>query len=188
MLPGVLQVEKQQVEVTLLWNQLLKQVIPILHDILMFSFSFTVVYLTKTLHINTCYVRIFSHFRVALSSLEILALSYGPGPFIIRKNFWSQICSRTIFVMHTAPGACLLCAPGAVCFSIMVLEHYAQHHKSRSKSTKSFLLLLLVPPFVWLFFDIWQKPCNCTWISFLNSVLYSTRVLNIHQCNGTNMS
>ena len=28
-----------------------------------------------------------------------------------------------IFEMHTAPEACLLYAPGAVCFSNMVLEH-----------------------------------------------------------------
>ena len=28
--------------------------------------------------------------------------------FIILKNFLSQICSRTIFQMHTPPGACLL--------------------------------------------------------------------------------
>ena len=52
------------------------------------------------------------------------------------KEFLSHICSRTIFEMHThcsssmfaiftAPGAlaCLLYAPGAVCFSSMVLEH-----------------------------------------------------------------
>ena len=48
---------------------------------------------------------------------------YGPGPLIILKNILSQICSRTIFEMHAAPGACLLYAPGAVCFSNMVLAH-----------------------------------------------------------------
>ena len=36
---------------------------------------------------------------------EILASAYGPGPLIILKNILSQICSRTIFEMHTAPGA-----------------------------------------------------------------------------------
>ena len=55
--------------------------------------------------------------------LEILALTYGRGPFIIWKSFPSQLCFRTIFEMHTAPGACLLYAAGAVCFSNMVLEH-----------------------------------------------------------------
>ena len=39
---------------------------------------------------------------------------YGPGPLIIGKNFLGQICSRTIFEMHTVPGACLLYAPGTV--------------------------------------------------------------------------
>ena len=38
----------------------------------------------------------------------------GPGPLIIWKNVLSQICSRTISKMHTAPGACLLYAPEAV--------------------------------------------------------------------------
>ena len=33
---------------------------------------------------------------------------YGPRPFIIWKNSLSQIWSRTIFEMHTAPGACLV--------------------------------------------------------------------------------
>ena len=48
---------------------------------------------------------------------------YGPGPFIIWKNFLNQICFKTIFEMHTAPGACVLYAPGSVCFLNMVLEH-----------------------------------------------------------------
>ena len=45
--------------------------------------------------------------------------------------------------MHTAPGACLLYASGAVCFSNMVLEHIIQDnhmvldHMSRPKSLKS---------------------------------------------------
>ena len=30
---------------------------------------------------------------------------YGPGPLIILKNILSQICSRTIFEINTAPGA-----------------------------------------------------------------------------------
>ena len=34
--------------------------------------------------------------------------------------------------MNTAPGACLLYAPGAACFSNMVLEHY----KSRGQNLK----------------------------------------------------
>ena len=59
---------------------------------------------------------------------EILALTYGPGPaapgpFIIWKNIVSQICSRIIFEMHTAPGACSRYAPGAVYIQIMLLEH-----------------------------------------------------------------
>ena len=47
----------------------------------------------------------------------------GPGPLIILKNILSQICSRTIFKINTAPGACLLYDPGAVLISNMVLEH-----------------------------------------------------------------
>ena len=54
--------------------------------------------------------------------LEILASTYGygPGPLIIWKDFLSQICSRTIFKMRTAPGACLLYALGAVYFSFSI--------------------------------------------------------------------
>ena len=48
---------------------------------------------------------------------------YGPGPLIILKNFLSQICSRTIFEKHTAPGAYSKHASRAVCISNMVLEH-----------------------------------------------------------------
>ena len=48
---------------------------------------------------------------------------YGPGPLIILKNILSQICSRTILEINTAPGACLLYAPGAVLISNVVLEH-----------------------------------------------------------------
>ena len=48
--------------------------------------------------------------------------SYGPGPLIILKDILSQICSRSIIWMHTAPGAYLLRAPGAVCISNMILE------------------------------------------------------------------
>ena len=33
--------------------------------------------------------------------------------------------------MHAAPGACLLFAPGAVCFSNMVLEHNDLEYSSR---------------------------------------------------------
>ena len=42
---------------------------------------------------------------------------YGPGPLTILKNILSQICSRTIFEINTAPGACLL--------AYMLLEQYA---------------------------------------------------------------
>ena len=42
----------------------------------------------------------------------------GPEALIIWKNFLSQLFSRTIFEMHTAPGACLLYASGAVCCQI----------------------------------------------------------------------
>ena len=57
------------------------------------------------------------------SFLEILASTSGRGPLIIWKNFPSQIYSRTIFEMHTAPGTFLLYAPGAVYISNMVLAH-----------------------------------------------------------------
>ena len=43
---------------------------------------------------------------------------YGPGPFIIQKNFLGQIRSRTIFEIHSAPGACLLYAPMQYAFQI----------------------------------------------------------------------
>ena len=69
---------------------------------------------------------------------------YGPEPFVIcnLKEFLSQIYSRTIiFEMHTAPEACLLYAPEAVCISNMVLEHSSRSlmvldHKLRPKSQK----------------------------------------------------
>ena len=48
---------------------------------------------------------------------------YNPGPLIIWKNILRQICSRTIFEMHTAQGAYGKHAPGAVCIQIMLLEH-----------------------------------------------------------------
>ena len=35
-------------------------------------------------------------------------LAYGLGPHIIRKNFLSQICSRTIFEMHTMFAVCYM--------------------------------------------------------------------------------
>ena len=47
----------------------------------------------------------------------------GPGPLVILKNILSSICSRTIFEKHIAPGAYSKHAPGAVCFSNMILEH-----------------------------------------------------------------
>ena len=40
----------------------------------------------------------------------------GPEALIIWKKFLSQICSNTIFEMHTTPRACLLYALWAVCF------------------------------------------------------------------------
>ena len=49
--------------------------------------------------------------------------SYGPGPLIIWKNILSQIYSRIMFEMLTAPGACSKHAPGAVCIQVMLLEH-----------------------------------------------------------------
>ena len=65
--------------------------------------------------------------------LETLASTYGPGPvapgpydpwpLIIWKNILSQICSRIIYEMHTAPGACSKYVPGAVYIQIMLLEH-----------------------------------------------------------------
>ena len=48
---------------------------------------------------------------------------YGSEPLIIRKNIPSQICSRSIIWMHTAPGAYLLHAREAVCISDMIHEH-----------------------------------------------------------------
>ena len=53
--------------------------------------------------------------------VEILASlfsTYGTLSWTINnlKNFLCHICSRTIFKMYTALEACLLCAPGAVCF------------------------------------------------------------------------
>ena len=67
--------------------------------------------------------------------LEILASTYGPGPLgpygpgplIILKNNLSQICSRTIFETHTCRSRSMfasLYAPGAVCISNIVLEHF----------------------------------------------------------------
>ena len=50
-------------------------------------------------------------------------LMVGPGPLIILKNILSQMCSRTIFEKHTAPGAHSKHAPGVVCISNMVLKH-----------------------------------------------------------------
>ena len=66
------------------------------------------------------------------SFFQILALTCGPGPAalgpydpgpLIWKNILSQICSRIIFEMHTAPGVCSKYAPGAMCIQIMLLEH-----------------------------------------------------------------
>ena len=51
---------------------------------------------------------------------------------IILKNILSQTGSRTILEINTAPGACLLYAPGAVLISNMVLEHIWNQHCSRS--------------------------------------------------------
>ena len=42
---------------------------------------------------------------------------------IIWKNILSQICSRTLFEIHTALGAYSKHAPGAVYTYIMLLEH-----------------------------------------------------------------
>ena len=76
----------------------------------------------------------------AFTFLEILASTYEPELYdhwswTIRtlwswtihnlKEFSKSNISRTIFEMYTAPGACLLYAPGAGCFSNMLLERYA---------------------------------------------------------------
>ena len=71
-------------------------------------------------------------------------------PLIIWKNILSQICSRIIFEMHTAPEACSKYAPGAVCIQIMLLKHIwlriffqiingSGPAKSKKKSQKSAL-------------------------------------------------
>ena len=62
------------------------------------------------------------HLTLDVVLSEILASTYGPGPYgarplIILKNFLSQICSRTIVEKFTAPGAYSKHAPGAVCTS-----------------------------------------------------------------------
>ena len=70
-------------------------------------------------------------YKPSLRFFEILASTYGPygsgpcgsGPLIIWKNIQRQICSRNIFKMHTAPGACNKYASGAVCIQMMLLEH-----------------------------------------------------------------
>ena len=67
--------------------------------------------------------------------LDYIVGPYGPGPLIIWKNILSQICSRIIFEMYTAPGACSKYASGAVCFQIMLVLDL--DHKSRPKSHKS---------------------------------------------------
>ena len=46
-----------------------------------------------------------------------------PGSLIGWKNILSQICSRIIFKMHTAPRACGQYAQGAVYMQIMLLDH-----------------------------------------------------------------
>ena len=50
-------------------------------------------------------------------------VQYGPGPLIIWKNILSQLCSRIIFEMHTASGACSKYVPGAVWIQMMLLDH-----------------------------------------------------------------
>ena len=75
---------------------------------------------------------VYVHTPLCIPFLEILASTYGPGlyargPFIIWKNILSQICSRTIFEMHTAPEAYSKHASEAVCTQMMLLdqEHYS---------------------------------------------------------------
>ena len=55
--------------------------------------------------------------------LEILASTYLPVPLLILKNILIQICSRTLFEKHAAPGAYSKHAPGAVCILNTALEH-----------------------------------------------------------------
>ena len=69
-----------------------------------------------------------SHIKISVRIFEILASTYGlgpyaPGPLIILKNNLSKTCSKTILEKHTAPGAYIKHAPGAVCISNMVLEY-----------------------------------------------------------------
>ena len=84
---------------------------------------------------TTKHWRLLSTFLRFWPQLDMLQDFYGPGPLMIWKNFWSQICSRTIFEMH--------CAPGAVCISNIILEHiWLQKffETINGKSPKNFLL------------------------------------------------
>ena len=88
--------------------------------------SLEILILAKKVKLNTLLLK-----RECL--FEMLALTYGPGPYgpgpygpealMIWKNVLSQICSRTIFEMHTALKAYCKHAHGAVCTQIMLLEH-----------------------------------------------------------------
>ena len=97
----------------------------------------------------------YAHTSISKGFLEILSSTYGlgpygPGPLLIWKSFPSQMCSRTIFEMHTVREACLLYSPGQCAFqiwswSIFDLEYSLRlfmvqvlDHKSRPKSQKSF--------------------------------------------------
>ena len=65
-----------------------------------------------------------SFFEILVSTYMVPAPGlYGPGPLIIWKNIRSQICSRIIFEMDTAPGACSKYAPGPMSIQIMLMEH-----------------------------------------------------------------
>ena len=49
---------------------------------------------------------------------------YGPEPFIIWKTFPGQICSRTIFGMHTAPGTCFSIVGMVGLYFVPILPSY----------------------------------------------------------------
>ena len=76
-----------------------------------------------------------------------LDLPYAPGPLIIWKNFQSQICFRTIFEMHSVPGAYNRHDPRAVCLSNMVQQHIWLKYSVR---------LLMVPDHKVFFRFIWM--------------------------------
>ena len=63
---------------------------------------------------------------------------------MLLEQCWFQISSWNIFQINTAPGACLLYAPGAVLISNMVLEHIWLRIFFKPKSHKSKLKLGII--------------------------------------------